>query len=54
MTRARTLAAATSLSVITGATPAFAQQQVCIYSVVHPIYGEIGTLEPHSVKLTRF
>jgi hypothetical protein len=31
------------LSVIAGATPALAGQQVYIYSVVHPVYGEIGT-----------
>jgi len=27
-----------------GVTPALAQQQVYIYTVVHPFYGEIGTL----------
>ncbi len=43
MTRARTIAVAMGLSVIAGATPALAGQQVYIYSVVHPIYGEIGT-----------
>ena len=32
------------LSVIVGAAPALAGQQVYIYSVVHPFYGEIGTL----------
>jgi hypothetical protein len=32
------------LSVIAGALPALAGQQVYIYSVVHPIYAEIGTL----------
>ncbi len=32
------------LSVIAGARPALAEQQVYIYSVVHPVYGEIGTL----------
>jgi hypothetical protein len=32
------------LSVIAGATPGLAEQQVYIYSVVHPIYGAIGTL----------
>jgi len=31
------------LSVIAGITPALAGPQVYIYSVVHPIYGEIGT-----------
>jgi hypothetical protein len=44
MTRARTIAAAMGLSIIAGATPALAGQQVYIYSVVHPIYGKIGTL----------
>src|ERR1035437_448732 len=43
MTRARTIAVAMGLSVIAGARPALAGQQVYIYSVVHPIYGEIGT-----------
>ena len=32
------------LSVIVGATPALAGQKVYVYSVVHPLYGEIGTL----------
>jgi len=31
------------LSVIVGITPALARQQIYVYSVVHPIYGEIGT-----------
>jgi hypothetical protein len=44
MTRARTIAVAMGLSVIAGARPALAEQQVYIYSVVHPVYGEIGTL----------
>jgi hypothetical protein len=43
MTRATTIAAAMSLCVIACATPALAGPQVYIYSVVHPIYGEIGT-----------
>ena len=44
MTRARAIAAAMGLSVIAGATPALAGPQVYTYSVLHPIYGEIGTL----------
>jgi hypothetical protein len=44
MTRARAIATAIVLSVIVGAAPALAGQQVYIYSVVHPFYGEIGTL----------
>ncbi len=44
MTRTRTIAAAISLCVIAGATSALAGQQVYIYSVLHPIYGRIGTL----------
>jgi len=44
MTRARAIAVAMGLSVIAGATPALAEQQVYVYSVMHPIYGEIGTL----------
>ena len=44
MTRARAIAAAMGLSIIAGATPALAGQQVYIYSVLHPIYGKIGTL----------
>src|SRR5262249_22419253 len=43
MTRARTLLGATSLCLLAGTAPAFAGQQVYTYSVVHPIYGEIGT-----------
>jgi uncharacterized protein DUF6134 len=44
MTRARAIAGAMGLSVIAGATPAVAGPQVYTYSVLHPIYGEIGTL----------
>ena len=43
MTRAKTIAGVASLSLLTGAAPAFAGQQVYTYTVVHPIYGEIGT-----------
>ncbi|HXP72736.1 MAG TPA: DUF6134 family protein [Stellaceae bacterium] len=43
MTRARAIAGAMSLSVMASAAPALAGQQVYTYSVVHPIYGEIGT-----------
>jgi CheY-like chemotaxis protein len=44
MTRARAITGAMCLSVIAGAAPALAGQQVYTYSVVHPIYGKIGTL----------
>jgi hypothetical protein len=44
MTRARAIAAAMGLSAIAGAAPAVAGPQVYTYSVLHPIYGEIGTL----------
>jgi hypothetical protein len=44
MTRARAVAAAMGLSVIACATSAFGGPQVYTYSVLHPIYGEIGTL----------
>ena len=43
MTRARTIAGALSLGLLAGTTPALAGQQVYTYTVVHPIYGEIGT-----------
>jgi hypothetical protein len=43
VTPARTTVAAMGLSVIAGITPALAGPQVYIYSVMHPIYGEIGT-----------
>ena len=43
MTRARTIVAAMGFSVITGAAPALAGQQIYTYAVVHPIYGDIGT-----------
>jgi Family of unknown function (DUF6134) len=44
MTPAKSIAAAMGLSVILSATPVLAGHQVYIYSVVHPLYGEIGTL----------
>jgi hypothetical protein len=44
MTRASAIATVIVLSVIVGAAPALAGQQVYIYSVVHPFYGKIGTL----------
>jgi hypothetical protein len=44
MTRARAVATAMGLSVIAGAAPAVAAPQVYIYSVLHPTFGEIGTL----------
>jgi len=43
MTRAMAIAGALSLSVMGSVSPALAGQQVYTYSVVHPIYGEIGT-----------
>lgn len=43
MTRARWFAGALGLSVVAAAAPALAGQQIYTYSVVHPIYGEIGT-----------
>ena len=43
MTRAKTIAGVVGLGLLTGAAPAFAGQQVYTYTVVHPIYGEIGT-----------
>jgi hypothetical protein len=44
MTRARAIAVAMGLCVIAGAAPALAGKQVYTYSVVHPSYGNIGTL----------
>ncbi|HLJ18893.1 MAG TPA: DUF6134 family protein [Stellaceae bacterium] len=43
MTRAKAIAGAIGLSVVAGALPAVAGQQVYTYTVVHPTYGEIGT-----------
>lgn len=43
MTRAMAIAGALGLSVVGGVAPALAGQQLYTYSVVHPIYGEIGT-----------
>jgi len=43
MTRAMAIAGALGLSVMGGVAPALAGQQLYTYSVVHPIYGEIGT-----------
>lgn len=43
MTRAMAIAGVLGLSVLGGAAPALAGQQLYTYSVVHPIYGEIGT-----------
>ena len=42
--RVRAIGAAIALSVIAGGTPALGQQRVYTYTVVHPFYGEIGTL----------
>jgi hypothetical protein len=44
MAPAKSIAVAMGLSVIVSTTPVLAGQQVYIYSVVHPFYGEIGTL----------
>jgi hypothetical protein len=44
MTRAMAIAGALGLSVMGSVAPALAGQQIYTYSVVHPIYGEIGTL----------
>lgn len=41
--RAKTIACAVGLSLVAGVAPALAGQQVYTYSVVHPLYGEIGT-----------
>jgi len=44
MTRARVVALGMVLSVLVGATPTLAEQQLYTYSIMHPIYGQIGTL----------
>ena len=41
--RAMAIASAMGLGVMASAAPALAAQQVYTYSVVHPVYGEIGT-----------
>lgn len=43
MTRIKAIAVAISLSVIAGAAPVLAGQQVYTYSIIHPFYGDIGT-----------
>lgn len=43
MTRARAIAGTICFGLLGAAAPALAGQQVYTYSVVHPIYGEIGT-----------
>jgi hypothetical protein len=43
VTPAWSVVAAMGLGLIAGVAPAFARQQIYIYSVVHPFYGEIGT-----------
>jgi hypothetical protein len=56
MTRAGTIAAAMGLIVFAGAMSARAGPQVYTYSVMHPIYGEIGTLTDtidHGAEATR-
>jgi hypothetical protein len=42
--RAGTFGVTIGLSIVAGAMPAHAGPQVYIYSVLHPIYGDIGTL----------
>jgi hypothetical protein len=44
MTPSRAIAVATGLIVMLGAVPALAGKQVYVYSILHPFYGEIGTL----------
>jgi hypothetical protein len=44
VTQFRTIAAAIGLSALAGASPALANRQIYTYAVVHPIYGDIGTL----------
>ncbi len=44
MTRASAVGLAVALSVLVGAAPALAEQQMYTYSIMHPIYGQIGTL----------
>jgi hypothetical protein len=44
VTSARAIAATAGLSVFLGATPTLAAEQIYIHSVVHPFYGDIGTL----------
>lgn len=44
MTQPKIIALAIGLFAIAGAAPAHAGQQVFTYTVVHPVYGEIGTL----------
>jgi hypothetical protein len=43
MTRIRAIAIAIVLVVVAGIAPALAEQQIYTYTIVHPIYGEIGT-----------
>ena len=43
MTRIRAIAVVIGFSVIAGAVPVLAGQQVYTYSIIHPIYGDIGT-----------
>ena len=43
MMSVKAIAVAVSLGVILGAMPALAGQQVYVYSVTHPSYGQIGT-----------
>jgi hypothetical protein len=42
--RVPAIAASIALSIIAGGTPALGQQRVYTYTVVHPFYGDIGTL----------
>ena len=43
MTRCRAIAIVTAFCGLAGANPALADQQVYVYSIIHPFYGEIGT-----------
>ena len=56
ITRASAIVAAIGLSVASGAISARAGQQVYTYSIIHPTYGEIGTLTDtieHDSETTR-
>ncbi len=43
MTRARAVGGAMAFGLLASASPALSAEQIYTYSVVHPIYGEIGT-----------
>jgi hypothetical protein len=58
MTRAGAFAVAMALSALLGAAPALAQRQVYTYFIMHPLYGQIGTLtdrldrSPEGMRIT--